>query len=89
VGFELTIPVFERVKAFHALDLSATVIGGFNIPADELRALMPQESSGPAINIIINYLFTCLLSSPKVNYKVSRTKQTHTQTKAKEETRII
>jgi hypothetical protein len=27
VGSELTIPVFERKKTFHALDLAATVIG--------------------------------------------------------------
>jgi hypothetical protein len=27
VGFELTIPVFERAKKFHALDRAATVIG--------------------------------------------------------------
>jgi ribosomal protein L31E len=27
VGLETTIPVFERVKTFHALDREATVIG--------------------------------------------------------------
>jgi hypothetical protein len=27
VGFELTIPVFERVKIVHALDCAATVTG--------------------------------------------------------------
>jgi hypothetical protein len=27
VGFEPTIPVFERAKIFHALDSAATVIG--------------------------------------------------------------
>jgi hypothetical protein len=27
VGFELTIPVLERAKTVHALDLAATVIG--------------------------------------------------------------
>jgi hypothetical protein len=27
-GFEPTIPVFQRVQAFHALDHAATVIGG-------------------------------------------------------------
>jgi hypothetical protein len=26
VGFELTIPVFKRPKAVHALDIAATVI---------------------------------------------------------------
>jgi hypothetical protein len=27
VGFELTIPVFERAKTIHALERAATVIG--------------------------------------------------------------
>jgi hypothetical protein len=31
VGFESTIPVFERAKTFHALDLAATVIGSYMI----------------------------------------------------------
>jgi hypothetical protein len=32
VGFELTIPVFERAKMVHALDRAATVIGvNFNL----------------------------------------------------------
>jgi hypothetical protein len=30
VGFELTIPVFERVKTVHALDCAATVISLYN-----------------------------------------------------------
>jgi hypothetical protein len=33
VGFEPTIPVFERAKTFHALDLPPTVIGSFDIMA--------------------------------------------------------
>jgi hypothetical protein len=33
VGFERTIPVFERAKTVHALDRAATVIGQkYNIP---------------------------------------------------------
>jgi hypothetical protein len=28
VGFESTVPVFEREETFHALDSTATVIGG-------------------------------------------------------------
>jgi hypothetical protein len=31
VGFEPTIPVFERAKSVHALDGAATVIGSLNI----------------------------------------------------------
>jgi hypothetical protein len=34
VGFETTIPVFERAKTFHALDRAATVIG-FKLLLDE------------------------------------------------------
>jgi hypothetical protein len=30
VGFELTIPLFERAKTVHALDRAATVIGSLN-----------------------------------------------------------
>jgi hypothetical protein len=29
VGFELTIPVFEGAKTFHALDRAATVMDSF------------------------------------------------------------
>jgi hypothetical protein len=31
VGFEPTIPVFERAKTFHALDRAATMIGSETI----------------------------------------------------------
>jgi hypothetical protein len=31
VGFEPTIPVFERAKTFHALDRVATMIGEMNL----------------------------------------------------------
>jgi hypothetical protein len=31
MGFELTIPVFEQAKMFHALDRVATVIGRTNV----------------------------------------------------------
>jgi hypothetical protein len=42
VGFELTIPVFETAKAFHALDRAAIVIGRFSgyieiIPLDSIN----------------------------------------------------
>jgi hypothetical protein len=30
VGFETTIPAFERTKTVHALDSAATVIGKYN-----------------------------------------------------------
>jgi hypothetical protein len=36
VGFEPTIPVFEREKTVHALDRAATVIGSFNIYVREI-----------------------------------------------------
>jgi hypothetical protein len=31
VGFEPTIPMFERVKTFHVLDRAATVIGRISV----------------------------------------------------------
>jgi hypothetical protein len=31
VGFELTIPVFDRAKTIHALDCAATVIGTWKL----------------------------------------------------------
>jgi hypothetical protein len=34
VGFEPTIPAFERAKTVHALDGAATVIGSTNLLAD-------------------------------------------------------
>jgi hypothetical protein len=30
MGFEPTIPMFERAKIFHALDHAATVIGAYD-----------------------------------------------------------
>jgi hypothetical protein len=37
VEFELTIPASERVKTFHALDRSATVIGPRYYISDTIR----------------------------------------------------
>jgi hypothetical protein len=36
VGFELTIPVFERAKTVHALDRAATVVGRYDSVIGEL-----------------------------------------------------
>jgi hypothetical protein len=36
MGFELTTPVFERAKTFHALDRAATVIGSMNIASQKI-----------------------------------------------------
>jgi hypothetical protein len=36
VGFEPTIPVFERAKTVHALDYAATVIGFITVTIDLL-----------------------------------------------------
>jgi hypothetical protein len=43
VGFEPTIPVFERAKTIHALDRAATVIGAMWISAAEMskRNIIP------------------------------------------------
>jgi hypothetical protein len=37
VGFEPTIPEFERVKAVHALDHAATVIGTSQLPGSKVE----------------------------------------------------
>jgi hypothetical protein len=61
VGFELTIPAFERAKAVHSLDREATVIGW-----SAVRLIGPQtcisasHSNYPCLNII-NYLPTYTL----------------------------
>jgi hypothetical protein len=36
VGFEHTIPVFERANTFHALDRAATVIGSYTVILEKL-----------------------------------------------------
>jgi putative methionine-R-sulfoxide reductase with GAF domain len=41
MGFELTIPVFERAKIVHALDLAATMIGNFD-DMDPLNKQTPK-----------------------------------------------
>jgi hypothetical protein len=41
VGFESTIPVFERAKTVHALDRAATVIGGRRTA----RRFIPDDGS--------------------------------------------
>jgi hypothetical protein len=51
VGFEPTIPVFERVMTFHALDGAATVIGVY-------RCIRCQNLSHPAeSNLFPEYSF--------------------------------
>jgi hypothetical protein len=42
MGFELTVPVFERAKTFHAVDPAATVI-------DSLHNLLIQNDIVPLI----------------------------------------
>jgi hypothetical protein len=46
VGFELTIPAFERAKTVHALDCAASVIGlSFKYPTENnYRYLNPVRS---------------------------------------------
>jgi hypothetical protein len=45
VGFEPTIPVFEREKKVHALDRAATVVGT-NIYSMSISKRMTQTSCG-------------------------------------------
>jgi hypothetical protein len=47
VGFELTIPMFERVKTVHVLDRAATMIGFWNILA------FPIQSFATRVGLII------------------------------------
>jgi hypothetical protein len=37
VGFEATIPVFERAKTVHALDIEATVIGKIRVTLQNIK----------------------------------------------------
>jgi hypothetical protein len=37
IGFEPTIPAFEQVKTFHALDSATTVIGSLYIVWEKLK----------------------------------------------------
>jgi hypothetical protein len=50
VGFEPTIPAFERAKTLHALDRAAAVIGALDIVAYLLlaRAVEPQKQPLPS-----------------------------------------
>jgi hypothetical protein len=41
VGFEPTIPAFERAKTFHALDRVATVIGEPHLTINQLSVCTP------------------------------------------------
>jgi hypothetical protein len=43
VGFELTIPQFERVKTVHALDRAATVIA--TVMTNKVKSLSTTHSS--------------------------------------------
>jgi hypothetical protein len=56
VGFELTIPAFERIKTVHALDRAATVIGG----KQTTWRYIPEDSSFH--NYLINQSETQSLS---------------------------
>jgi hypothetical protein len=47
VGFEPTIPVFERAKPFHALDLAATAIGSYCIGVLKMNISFSFATSVP------------------------------------------
>jgi hypothetical protein len=51
VGFEPTIPVFERAKIFHALDYAATVIGlqGYSLYQTKQKDTVTEEREYVAI----------------------------------------
>jgi hypothetical protein len=53
LGFEPTIPVFERRKTVHALDSAATVIGFF--------LLVTMRSAKLLINLVIIHFYSPML----------------------------
>jgi hypothetical protein len=68
VGFESTIPVFERAKTFHALDRAAAVIGSlqsciclkiFPFKGGEQKFYIPQVycSCGRSVLLRLNYRY--------------------------------
>jgi hypothetical protein len=58
MGFELTIPEFERTKTVRALDRAATVIGRFTINFFHL-ALQPQFGPWPtSMNLSVSLRFS-------------------------------
>jgi hypothetical protein len=64
VGFEPTIPVFERAKTVHALDLAATVIG-FN------SYLLYRKKTAEFLGW--NFKWTCIRFDFKISYNRSET----------------
>jgi hypothetical protein len=57
VGFELTIPVFERVKTFYALDGAAAVIG------TSLNYTQQNHTDGHAVRSAIVAKLLCLTNN--------------------------
>jgi hypothetical protein len=73
VGFEATIPVFERAKTVHTLDRAATVIG-----IEHVQTSYKNKEMYIIWILIIQfsyYLFRCWLNSPKASYIVSRSEE--------------
>jgi hypothetical protein len=65
VGFEPTIPVFERAKTIHAIDRPATVIGGVpQIPhANAAMVLEVRPQSYPCTSVRVHYLLLFIHST--------------------------
>jgi hypothetical protein len=53
VGFEPTIPVFERTKIVHALDYWITVIGALNVLCGENTKVLLLN---PVVHIVVTVL---------------------------------
>jgi hypothetical protein len=65
VGYDLMLPVFERLKTFHAFDLAATVIGSvtfctLNNSLHLVVYIWPQRAVKLALSWC--YLFTFFVS---------------------------
>jgi hypothetical protein len=62
VGFELTIPVSERAKTFHALDRAAAGIG-----CQQILPLLKEERRNLGHNSKFIYVFSNLTYGPHLS----------------------
>jgi hypothetical protein len=57
VGFEHTIPAFERAKTFHVLDRAATVMGNLAVYWHEIPCIRKSWSSVPVTRFLYEVFF--------------------------------
>jgi cobalamin synthase len=61
LGFETTIPVFERSKTVHALDRAATVVGTVGVTLGNFVVILTTSFG---MSVIYEYLCRCWQHSP-------------------------